>query len=495
MTQDLSNGPPDSCRVVPAPHFAPINNIPVEILSEIMCLVCFGYDSEMNPLHLSHVCRRWREVTLETKSLWNYIRVSSFRDQGDLASGIDDYLLALLERSRGGGITLDLWFPPLPAFCKALSIVSHYAVDITTLIYSTAEDEGDESAFAKTLHEIEFPNLHSLSIECPENSGALLKSFLDLLERSLDRGLELNLNCWPDDIVEQLYRHPVSKRLKTLSVEFALFPHHCNTFLITKTSQQVYLPSLQQFTCTGFTSFLEHIQAHNMTELQLETLTYDVQGCKGFSPSSIPARCQRLATVNMRLEYEVYDIGYTPIFTNLTWISLFKVEYTGDIVPRIFLPNLTTLCFEMAKHDCSLPSDVTITDSSMICQSQIHLEDILRKDGLFGPMPKLQNLDIARLALHEGRVNPDRAIPLTYRFYPYNLRSLRIEECTRLDTFLESFHTLTNEAEQNYLTELMELQIDNCESFHDILSLRRRFAITRPLLAITGSLRTPESKR
>jgi hypothetical protein len=138
----------------------------------------------------------------------------------ELSSCIDEHLLTLLERSKGSGITLDFWFPPFPEFCKALGIVSKYSTDITTLIYSTAEDEGDETNFIDILQRVTFPNLHHLSIDCPENSKKLLEGLLDLLNRSLDSGLELNLNCSPDEMIELLQYHPVSKRLKNLSVEF-----------------------------------------------------------------------------------------------------------------------------------------------------------------------------------------------------------------------------------------------------------------------------------
>jgi hypothetical protein len=232
-----------------------------------------------------------------------------------------------------------------------------------------------------------------------------------------------------------------------------------------------------------------------VTDLQLEALTHDVQGCKGLSSSMIPIRCQRLAVIYMRLECDPHDTVEIPTFTNLTWISLFKLEYTGDITPRLLLPNLTSICFEMAEHECSIPSDVAITSSSMICQNQVHIEDILREDGLLGPINRLQNVDIARLSLHEGRVNLEHAVPLTYRLRSYNLRSLRIEECTRLDTFIESLLGMMTEAKWDLFPELTELRIDNCESSHDLLSLRRSFADTRPELVITGSLRTPGSER
>ncbi|KAJ8469951.1 hypothetical protein ONZ45_g16719 [Pleurotus djamor] len=90
---------------------SPIGSLPIEILSHIFALSCFGETSERDehplgfdtqsitiPLVLSTVCRRWRQVALSTSSLWTTLCVTPDFVLGDSLD--TTHITTFLHRSR-----------------------------------------------------------------------------------------------------------------------------------------------------------------------------------------------------------------------------------------------------------------------------------------------------------------------------------------------------------------------------------------------------------
>jgi hypothetical protein len=51
---------------------APISNLPTEILVCIFHMIAFSVHYWLGLVHVTHVCRRWRQIALDHTSLWTY---------------------------------------------------------------------------------------------------------------------------------------------------------------------------------------------------------------------------------------------------------------------------------------------------------------------------------------------------------------------------------------------------------------------------------------
>ncbi|KDQ14021.1 hypothetical protein BOTBODRAFT_55749 [Botryobasidium botryosum FD-172 SS1] len=85
--------------------FSPINALPVELLSRIFLVGARRDIRDSAPLPLSsivasHVCRRWRQISLSTPSLWTYFRPQIRAEWAPRAQGLPQDFLILPGSSR-----------------------------------------------------------------------------------------------------------------------------------------------------------------------------------------------------------------------------------------------------------------------------------------------------------------------------------------------------------------------------------------------------------
>ncbi|KAH9973454.1 hypothetical protein BGW80DRAFT_1458961 [Lactifluus volemus] len=128
---------------IPMMHSHPINLLPVEVLSEIMCYLPFfrghnapsihpldrdldpsGHFTTNNPIRtphwvaVSHVCYRWREIALKCKALWTCIPLVSVRWAQRAIELSDPYPITLHIDSKEA--SLDRGYMSVDALCHAL---------------------------------------------------------------------------------------------------------------------------------------------------------------------------------------------------------------------------------------------------------------------------------------------------------------------------------------------------------------------------------------
>ncbi|KAF7348478.1 DNA mismatch repair protein 2 [Mycena venus] len=106
----------------------PVLTLPNEIVSEIFIHFLPVYPSPpplmglLSPTTLSHICRRWREITLSTPALWRAISYPESRNHGQLADILDTWL------SRSGCLPLSIEMEFMWEFVpeEVFSILAHH---------------------------------------------------------------------------------------------------------------------------------------------------------------------------------------------------------------------------------------------------------------------------------------------------------------------------------------------------------------------------------
>ena len=89
-----------------------LGSLPLEVLSNVFYWCCATYDDEFpidatTPLHLSHVCKLWREVVFNTPCLWTFLRL--YTDTHALDDAIE--LLRLwMSKVKNCPISIDVTF-------------------------------------------------------------------------------------------------------------------------------------------------------------------------------------------------------------------------------------------------------------------------------------------------------------------------------------------------------------------------------------------------
>ena len=199
-----------------------INRLPTEILVFILDLDVHTHDYLDRKQELASVCRRWRDVILQTPCFWSTIYVPSD------ASSINIHL----ERSRGTLLDIVIECAPFAppnylALPLGLDIVMACAHRWCSLLVTEAgdysfdcssdhpEEEGEEMLtgfIADRINHLHFPSLKSATISLPCDLGFL--GFLSVAHAPALEHLELDNFITKNDIL-----NPVAM-LKTLKLDF-----------------------------------------------------------------------------------------------------------------------------------------------------------------------------------------------------------------------------------------------------------------------------------
>ncbi|CAG8728400.1 1237_t:CDS:2, partial [Acaulospora colombiana] len=183
----------------------PIHHLPPEILSMIFSLTVDQLDWASRTL-LGSICRRWREVAINTKSLWNKIPIAEVKDTDCFfrTNGMypcSEFLQIILERASGSPITVDI--DASTKFYECILAALHgVMLDISSLLLSFERD--DEEYFPGLdwdIRHLRLPSLRSLNIDCrriylSQTVDPFFKRLLDIAVQSrMVEQLDLILNC------------------------------------------------------------------------------------------------------------------------------------------------------------------------------------------------------------------------------------------------------------------------------------------------------------
>jgi len=125
-----------------------LSHLPVEVLCQIfvLCLPAeihhFRISSNLAPILLTRICRRWREVAVTTPSLWSRLYVNVLPDREDWRKATLCYSL-WLQRSRERPLSLAIHCSQNGVPAKLQRLLQPYKTRITSL-QLLSEDAADE---------------------------------------------------------------------------------------------------------------------------------------------------------------------------------------------------------------------------------------------------------------------------------------------------------------------------------------------------------------
>ncbi|CAG8545739.1 14858_t:CDS:2 [Acaulospora colombiana] len=278
-----------------AKNHPPALRLPPEVLGNIMERVVAG---GMNPFHLSHVCHYWREVINRIKNMWNHIQIKTARPSSKAVKPTLEHMIALLERSKGGPITVDIDYIPLEEICRVLEIIANYSVDIASLSLGIPTED-DYSNLVQTLDGLSFPILKNLAFGQIAQKDQVLRSALSLLSRTVEEGLELRIFSFPNAIIETIGQDSIAPRLKSLHLDF---DEADGTVFLERHLDPMLFPTLEKVFCAGFVPILDYISASTIIDLEVEAFSCEVMEWKRFHFHYLPSSVERLTLSFVELQ-------------------------------------------------------------------------------------------------------------------------------------------------------------------------------------------------
>jgi hypothetical protein len=145
-------------------HKPALWRLPIEVLCQIfaLCLPAetdrFRVSSKLAPILLTWICRRWREVAMNTPSLWCKLYVQVHPDRGDWRKAASYYSL-WLKRSRERSLSLAIDCPPNGA-AKLERLLRPYNTQISSLLLLS-----EDAAIAAGLFLQDLPALQKLKLQ------------------------------------------------------------------------------------------------------------------------------------------------------------------------------------------------------------------------------------------------------------------------------------------------------------------------------------------
>lgn len=237
--------------------------------------------------------------------------------------------------------------------------------------------------------------------------------------------------------------------------------------------QPMSFPALEKVYCAGFAPILDYIAAPSINDLEVEAFSCEVMEWKRFHFQNLSSSTERLTLCFMELQTPTY-VMYPKSYMNLTWLRLHHVGIVSPVHPWVLLPNLQILSLE--KHQQT---------TDIIWETELTLDHVLSRGGIFGPLDNLRHLTIKSMCLSGEE---SRSLPGFYQLYYHKeLTSLHIQSCT-LPAGLMAL-LLDSGTEDRFLGELRELSLMDCECDYSIPDLKTLLATNRPQLSLTGSLR------
>lgn len=365
-------------------HRAPVEMLPLEMLSEIFCHCLDHSETYMSPhrnrapLLLTRVCRSWRRCAITTPALWTSLRLySPFTEHQyrSLVSLADLWL----QRSGARPLSLSLTIPDhhsLPA-----SLLSH--LPRCARLHLAAPDP-----FSAALGD-NMPLLESLSLTSPNDHAFYPKESTFPLDISAPRLRALALDGFPHRLVlpwAQLTHlrvanwEPTKPWLSLLRECSALTSCSLSPageiLLVGGAPTPIVFPALESLRVhptrvLGFVRVLEHFAAPNLKHLDVAVPGNIVPLCREVAPLLARSQCQlqSLALAGLRLDAFEDFRALCALVPNLTRLSvagigrmsfpsrMFFDEMTRKEGRGCLLPKLEALEMRLSVGKTDFPDD------------------------------------------------------------------------------------------------------------------------------------------
>ncbi|PVF94360.1 hypothetical protein CPB86DRAFT_47760 [Serendipita vermifera] len=198
-----------SYRDIRTSTYAPINDLPTELLSEIMNMACRPRTLRFK---LSMVCRRWRDVINSIKTLWKYIIIRESEVDG-LCPPISSLRVIL---DRAGSIPIYVSITAnVEDYPQIFLVLRDYAKNIRGLNLCLDEYDvdflEDNEDFGRHLILLSMHSLKRLKISIyssyPDPARRFVEYFLDVLNTSQEDATAVTIRFESHELAELIWSH------------------------------------------------------------------------------------------------------------------------------------------------------------------------------------------------------------------------------------------------------------------------------------------------